>query len=435
MQPSLLDEAKLERVTTASPLEPSFLGFSAGSWLRLIAKAGPVIRARINDEDSYVIGGRQADLAAWKTPDNWIYGPPASGGVFFREELGPAHVTQLDGPAHRRIRKNILPAFGIAAVTRDVAAVGELISERLTGLDGRKVDLHPTLSRFISEALNISQLKETVSAAQIDAMVSYEEAFIPAVSLSPDQRKRWYRRDRFQEDRRLAFEYFDAVARQRQKGVRRQDSLDLIMDRTSGDPMSHEELVSVVYLLAVAGVGNIANIICAALWALHEHPDWLSRLRGELRSFDPVALTSGMASFPIMKAVIQEVERCYLPAPVVPKMSALDQVFLGYEIPAGANVLHLHGLAHFDVERYPEPFEFDPARWMGAATERANAFGGGVHLCLGMGVTRLYVPLMLGLMSKQLNWRCAQPPMIVSQDPSIRDAPGTTTFQCELTGI
>ncbi len=436
MQPPLLDEQQLDPVSIHSTIEPNFLGYTAASWLRLKERDGPVFRKEADGRETYIICGREADLTAWKTPDNWHYGPPASGGEFFRDELGDSHVTQLDGPAHRRVRKKILPAFGVASVTRDLPAVIELLSAELAHYEAGEVDLHPALSRSIARALNVSQLKESTSDRLIDAMVSYEEAFIPAVSLTPDERTRWYARDTFRTDRAMAFEYFERVADERLSGRRRGDSLDLVMEKSVDDPLQREELTSVVYLLAVAGVGNIANILCAALWSLSSNQSsdqfWLSRLRAELEGFDPLSLQSGMGAYPVLKAVIQEVERCYLPAPVIPKMSAATQTFLGFDIPSGVDVLHLHGLAHFESDRYRDPLIFDPGRWLQDKTERANAFGGGAHLCLGMGVTRLYVPLLLGLLVARMNWESESPPMIVSQDESLPFAPSTTRYVCEL---
>ena len=161
-------------------------------------------------------------------------------------------------------------------------------------------------------------------------------------------------------------------------------------------PLSRDELVRAVYLLSVAGVGNIANILCAALWALGKHPDWIAKIRHELGDFHPASMRNrGLVSLPNLKAVISEVERCFLPAPVIPKMSAGPVNFMGFDIPGQAHILQLHGLAHFEHEQYAAPLQFNPARWLDKKTRSGNAFGGGPHLCLGMGVTRFYVPLIL----------------------------------------
>ncbi|MDA0978191.1 MAG: cytochrome P450, partial [Proteobacteria bacterium] len=403
----------------------------AASWLALMQGSGPVFRTELSGKETYIICGHEADLAAWKTPDNWLYGPPSPGGDFFLAELGSMHVSQLDGEPHRRARKLILPAFGVAAVMRELPAVSRTLAAGFDAWQGQGLDVHPVLSRLLTRCLSRSQLETPLSEHEIDQLVSFEESFIPAVSLTLQDREKWYARPAYQQARRTAFAVFERVVAERLAGERPGDSLDLIMDKPPADGMaalSVEELERAAYLLLVAGVGNIANIVCAALWGLAAHPSWLARLQEELQGFDPEKLRQGMGVYPVLKAVIQEVERCYLPAPVIPKMTACDQVFLGVHIPGGVNVMQLHGLAHFEADRYEDPYVFNPGRWLSAGSERANAFGGGTHLCLGMGVTRLYVPLCLGMLVDKFDWEVAGPPKLVSQDPALDYAPRTTHF-------
>lgn len=434
-EPPLLDVSRLTPVATSSPVDPGFLGYTPDSWLSLIESDGPVYQTEFRGERAYAIGSHEADISAWKSPDNWIYGPPSSGGNFFRQELGEMHVTQLDGEPHRRSRRLILPAFGVAAVTRDFDVVDDTLASGMKAWSGSTVDLHPAFSRLITQSLNVSQLKESISIEEINKLVTFEEGFISASTLEPEDRRKWYDTAEYSEARNASFSHFERVVDERLAGTRRQDSLGLVMERALPEgltPLSRDELVRVVYLLCVAGVGNIANILCAALWALGEHPDWISRIRDELGDFDPGSLKQGMGSLPNLKAVISEVERCYLPAPVIPKMSAGPVNFMGYEIPGKVHILHLHGLAHFESERYAAPLQFNPARWLDKKTSRGNAFGGGPHLCLGMGVTRFYVPLILARFITSFDWKFEKPPAFVSQVSGLDYAPLTTSFFSEL---
>lgn len=434
-EPPRLDENKLAPVASNSPIDPSFLGYTPDTWLSLIESDGPVFHTKFRGEKAYVIGGHEADISAWKSPESWIYGPPSSGGNFFQQELGAMHVTQLDGEAHRRSRKLILPAFGVAAITRDADVVGATLSHGMNTWPGSEVDLHPAFSRLITRALNVSQLKESVSEKEIDKLVTFEEGFIPASALEPEERQKWYDTAEYSDAKNVAFSYFEKVVDERLAGLSRHDSLDLVMGRAVPEglsPLSRDELVRAVYLLSVAGVGNIANILCAALWALRGHPEWISSIRDELGEFEPGSLKQGIGNLPNLKAVISEVERCYLPAPVIPKMSAGPVNFMGYEIPGKAHILQLHGLAHFESRRYDAPLQFDPARWFDKETSRGNAFGGGPHLCLGMGVTRFYVPLILAQFVVRFDWEFEEAPAYVSQAPGLGFAPSTTCFLCRV---
>ena len=59
--------------------------------------------------------------------------------------------------------------------------------------------------------------------------------------------------------------------------------------------------------------------------------------------------------------------------------------FVDQEMPAGTNVAIAICLVHEDPELYPEPFEFQPQRWLNR-TFKPNEFmpfGGGIRRCLG----------------------------------------------------
>ncbi len=133
-----------------------------------------------------------------------------------------------------------------------------------------------------------------------------------------------------------------------------------------------------------------------------------------------------MKQLPVTHAVISEAERCYLPAPVVPKLAARDVEIMGHVIPAGSRILHLHGLAHFEEARYPDPHKFKPERWLDGSAERSNAFGGGVHLCLGMGVTRLYLPLTIAAVINNVTFKLDEPPTLLPIAEGVDVSPVTT---------
>ena len=123
----------------------------------------------------------------------------------------------------------------------------------------------------------------------------------------------------------------------------------------------------------------------------------------------------------------------YQPAPVIQKMAMNDVDFLGRRINAGESVLHIHGLAHFDSDLYDQPFLFDPGRWLQGSIKKPLAFGGGKHLCLGMGVARLFVPLSLAILVKAYDIEASRAPISTTLAPWIASSPPTTRFDVQLT--
>jgi cytochrome P450 len=263
----------------------------------------------------------------------------------------------------------------------------------------------------------------------------YEEEFINGQQLSLSDQDKWFKRIKHQKLRANAFDFFHTTALERKSGPRIDDSLDLLLQRkrvaASTVPLTDSELTEAVYLLTVAGVGNIARILCPLLWSIND-TQWLPRLRQEVRGFDP-ALLAGMKNFPVLRAIIAETERCFAPAPIVPKRTTKDIEFMGVSIPAGTLIMHLHALSHFDQQRYPDPLKFDPARWIAANPEKPNAFGGGKHMCLGMGVTRIYLPLILATLFSHHGLEIEHAPLLDSLEPGFQPAPVSTVMNATLT--
>jgi len=431
----LLRRGELDADPDPSTTAATLLGCSVDSWLAAWRRLGPLFRFEDDDgREQLVICGREADLEAWRTPEDWSYGE-SEGGLFFRREMGPLHVTQLDGEAHRRHRKLVLPAFGIRALTREFAVAVDELERGLAGFDDGPRDLYPALASLFTRCLARTQVKLDAPPATLDRIAEFEEAFISAVRLPPAEQQRWHDRPAYRALKAEVFALFRAVVESRRAGERRGDSLDLLLDRpppAGMAPLNDEELVRAVYLLLGAGVGNIANQVCATLWAVLAHPPWYERLRDELARVPVARLVDGIGALPVLRAVLLEAERCFVPAPVIPKVTATDLEFLGWHIPRGTRVLHMHALAHFDGARYPQPLAYRPERWLDGDAGKSNAFGGGRHLCLGMGVARFYSPLTLALLCRDREVRADSPPRYVPLDPAVDGAPLTTRFDVRL---
>ena len=413
-RPPKFSIAELETPEQHSPLKPEFLGYTLSSWQRLIDKQGPVLRATIDDKEQVFLCNHETDRRAWKAPDDWLYGSPTSSGDFFLREMGETHITQQDGAAHRRSRKLLLPGFGIGAISRDIEAIGNVIATDLIALRGKPCDFHAELCLIYTRALSRSQVKVDLTSSQLRTLNKFEEWFISGLQLNTEQQLQWHTHPDYMTLKGSAFDLFDGIAKERLTQSQTnadasapQDTLQILLERETSDawsPLEAHELRNVIYLLLVAGVGNIANLASCMAWALHKNSPWQAQLSDELADISieelPGRLKQGLKPFPKLQATIFETERCFLPAPVVPKTTTRDLDVLGYQISAGTQVQQMIGMAHFDEARYPDAQSFKPERWLDGNTVRANAYGGGSHLCLGMGVSRVLLPLTLAALVK-----------------------------------
>lgn len=428
--------AELEPSNSAELIGKQMLGFTLESWIKSYESLGPVFRVELGDQEHTVICGHQADREAWRQADAWNY-TDTDSGTFFRNEMGDDHVTQLTGELHRRSRKLILPAFGIKALQRDFPGILDglqaALASRLTS--GGTFDLFSIANFAYAKALANSQLKSSLEDDALDRLAQFEDWFIAGLRIPPEQQALFHQSKEYLARKKEAFAMFERVVADRKAGLRPGDSLDLLIEQPIKEnlaPLSHTELVKAVYLLSVAGVGNIANILVAAVWLLHQHPTWLDKLQHELRDSDLGNMVDGVVKFPIMKAVMAEVERYYQPAPVIQKITTEDVSILGHTIPKNQSVLHMHGLSHYDSAYYSDPLSFNPGRWLDGSPEKPHVFGGGKHLCLGMGVARVLAPLSLGILLRDHSIEPVATPQSVLLAPDIETSPTTTEFKIKV---
>lgn len=163
----------------------------------------------------------------------------------------------------------------------------------------------------------------------------------------------------------------------RQLAVRKRESpgddllSGLVQAEADGDKLSEEELISMMFLLIVAGHETTVNLIANGVLLLFEHPDQRQRLRE-----DPA----------LLKSAIEEMLRFYGPVEVgLTRWVCEDTEFAGAQLKRGQQMMAVLASANHDPERFPDPEVFDISR----EPNRHLAFGTGIHACLGATLARL----------------------------------------------
>ncbi len=145
----------------------------------------------------------------------------------------------------------------------------------------------------------------------------------------------------------------------------------LIAADADGDTLRHEEVLSSLFQLIVAGHDTTTSLIGNGVVALLDHPEQLRLLREE-----PA----------LVPAAVEEMIRYAAPVPHATFRVTTEPVELdGVEIPAGAQVLVCIGGANRDPGVSDDPDRFDVRR----ARQRHLGFGHGIHFCLGAPLARL----------------------------------------------
>jgi len=163
---------------------------------------------------------------------------------------------------------------------------------------------------------------------------------------------------------------------------------------TEGAPPPTAEFEDLVLWTAGAlytgGYDTTSAAIRAFVLAMTLYPDIQILAQRELDSVigsHRLPRISDRGSLPFIDAIIKEILRWATISPMgLPHATAAEDEVFGYKIPKGCVVMvNLWAMLH-DETVYPEPFKFDPTRFLGAnqqADPRELAFGRGRRSCPG----------------------------------------------------
>lgn len=159
-------------------------------------------------------------------------------------------------------------------------------------------------------------------------------------------------------------DYFSAVIVSRHNSSA-SDLVSLFLRSSSdGDRLQHDEVISNVILLFIAGHETTSNMLCNALLALHDNPMELERLKQD-HTLIPAAIGECLR----YDSSVQMLYRI-----------ALDEIELqGQLIPRGTSFFLMLGAANHDPAVFSSPEILNIQRREG----RSLSFGGGIHHCMG----------------------------------------------------
>lgn len=313
-------------------------------------------------DDRFSIDGRSA-----MTPGQIAELPPIP------DELLPLlrNLLSLDPPDHTRLRRLVQPSWTPRVIEelrpRVQAITDALIDdavrtavERGVAAPDRALDLIENLAfplpmTVISELLGVPEEDRPRVRAWTEAFI---ESQVPtAQTLPPVIEFSAYLRELFAEKRRHPANDLTS---------------GLVHAEEEGDRLSEDELLSMVFILIVAGHVTTVHLIGNAVLALLNHPAQLARMRA-----DPA----------LVKGAVEETLRYWGPIEMAsPRFAREDITIGGVAIARGEAVFPVLAAANRDPARFPDPDRFDIAR---TDANRNIAFGRGVHMCLGAPLARI----------------------------------------------
>ncbi|AUI60602.1 cytochrome P450 [Amycolatopsis sp. BJA-103] len=281
------------------------------------------------------------------------------------------HMLNSDPPDHTRLRKLVNQAFTSRTVSRLRPRIEQITAELLDGIgDAGRTDLLPAFAvplpiRVICELLGVHAGDRPSFVKWSNTMVAWST---PEELRAAAARMHAYLVDLIEEKRARPAE--DLLS-------------GLIHASDEGDSLSGEELLSMAFLLLVAGFETTVNLIANSVFALLREPDQLAALRA-----DPALLPGAVEEFLRYDGAIHLATIRFTREP----LPVGDVV-----IPEGEFVLVSLIGANRDAERFEDPHRLDVTR---QATGHL-AFGHGIHHCVGAPLARLEAGIALrGLLER-----------------------------------
>lgn len=370
-------------------------------FLQDVRAHGPVVEVRIGPATAYLVNDHTllhrilvADAARFPR------------GVHFEKARAVAGdgIITASGPAHRRQRRLVLPAFN----RKRVHVYGQVMREMATARvdawpEGEPIELKP---EFVALATTVATKSLFGTELGGPAVATIERALpilTRRVSLRamdptglverlPTPGNRRFTAVMAELDRMIQ----EIVTAYRRAAEPRDDLLSMMMrarDEETGEGMTDRQLRDEIISILLSSAETTALTLS---WACHElghHPEAQERLRAEV---DEV-LADGraprhedLARLEHTRRIIKETLRLYPPTYFLSRTSTAEADIGGYRIPAGSTVLYSFFSQHRDPTLFPRPGEFDPDRWLperGADVTPAAymPFGEGAHRCVGEG--------------------------------------------------
>ena len=267
------------------------------------------------------------------------------------------HMLNLDPPDHTRLRSLVHKAF--------TPRIIENLRPRIQQIADDLIDTLPGEADLIADygfPLPITVIAELLGVPASDR----------------DKFREWTRvllfDPSFEHNRAAAMEfglYMNAMIDDRQQHPQDDLLTGLVHAEEAGDTLDRMELLSMIFLLLVAGHETTVNLIGNGMLALMQHPDELAKLR---------------ANPGLMKSAVEEMLRYNGPVETTTWRHALVDVEIGGKvIPQGDVVMAALLAANRDPAVFPDPDRFDITR----EPNRHIAFGNGIHYCLGAPLARL----------------------------------------------
>ncbi len=408
-----------------------------GVFTRLRDKYGDVVHLKTGREEVFILN-HPDDIRELLVVQHENF-RKGEGVMMLNRMLGNGLITN-DGPAHKKQRRLVQPAFhrkriaGYAAAMVDAARLRARIWR-----DGQQVDMVQEMLQLtlviVGKTLfntDVAQEAATFHEGLAIAMEAFRKIglapwgeLVERLPLPINARLRQARE-------RLDRVVFRVIAEHQRQGTDQGDLLSMLLlaRDEDGSSMTTQQLRDEIMTLFLAGHETVAHALTWTWYLLAKHPEVLAKVQQEVDTVlaGRAATIDDLQRLTYCERVVSESMRICPPVWAIDRRAICATNLRGIEIPTGARVIMSQYVVHHDQRFYPDPERFDPERWTPEAqTARPKfayfPFGGGPRLCIGEAFAWTESILLLATLSQVWEVRLAPDARIAFQ-PAVTLRPG-----------
>ena len=377
------------------------------AYFRWLREEAPVCKGRISIIKVILLSRYDDCVAMLKDPRFVRNRSTATGGSRFPFPV-PKSVSFIaesmiveDNPGHHRLRSLVQKAFTSSAIARIEPRIEQLTHELLDAASEQSGPVD--LMQVYSLPIPVTVIKELVGVSDEDM-----PRFRNSMRILSEGMSGWRMLRTLLWDLGAAGRFVAELIAEKRKNPGDDVLTGLIEAEEDGDRLSEDELISMVFLLIIAGYETTVHLISNGVLTLLEHPDQLARLRAQPG---------------LMESAVEEILRFSGPIQTTKPNYPIEDVELhGVTIPKGATVMPMFGAANRDPAMFDQPEVFDIAR----TPNKHLSFGRGLHFCLGAPLARMETRIALtALLERSPNLRLAVAP----EELEFQNVPGWNRYQ------
>lgn len=331
---------------------------------------------------------------------------------------GARSISQVEGDAHRRSRRLLMPAFHYKTIQTHSELICELTKEEM-----QKWSVGET--KVMSDVLKKISIKTIVKCVfGITSGVRYEKLLNVLADLEGGKAfplgiwilyfdflqkdlGTWSPWGKFLKFKQGMDEliYAEVEERRANPDLSRADILNMMLAARDedGNGMPDEELRDDLVALLNGGHSTTVASIAWALHFIHSLPEVKAKLMAELATLESPAEAASVEKAPYTNAVCQETIRLYPPSLIsLLRVVKTPVQIMDYTFEPGVALTASMYLTHRRPDLFPEPEKFRPERFLERkfSNFEYHPFGGGNRMCIGYTLAQLEMRLIVATIMK-----------------------------------